>query len=107
MKTDLTPEQWRSFISQVYVGFRGIPPSSREIEFHMANSNPLSFVNGFNEGYLWKTQNATIADLYKQITALEKQLAEKPADPSKPSGDLGELTGIVNEIRNKLNEVFK
>lgn len=43
-----------NFISRTYYMVAGRSPSQEEINFHMAKSNPESFINGFGDNPLWK-----------------------------------------------------
>ena len=73
MKTNLTSAQWRQFIEKVYLGFNSSKPKKSEVDFHMANSNPLSFVNGF-KSFKWQSLEKDVTSLKKDKTALQKQV---------------------------------
>lgn len=112
MKTDLTPAQWQEFITKVYKGFAGRTPSASEVSFHMKNSNPLSFVNGF-ASYKWQDDEKTIKSLSSQVAADEKTINtlqdQLKSGVTVPSGTdySKENNTILKSIQALLSKIFK
>lgn len=66
-----------NFISRTYWMVQGRLPSQDEINFHMANSNPESFINGFGDAALWLTQQGQLNQLQAKVNELNATLAHK------------------------------
>lgn len=77
-----------NFIRRTYLAVQGRNPSQGEVDFHMSNSNPESFINGFGENFLWRTMEA-------QRNALQ-------ADVNRLNTEKTALTQERNQLRNDL-----
>lgn len=80
-----------NFIRRTYLAVQGRNPSQGEVDFHMSNSNPESFINGFGENFLWRTMEA-------QRNALQ-------ADVNRLNTEKTALTQERNQLRNELASV--
>lgn len=66
-----------NFITRTYWLANGRNPNQDEINFHMANSNPESFVNGFGDFPLWRTQQDQLNNLQAKVNELNAALARQ------------------------------
>ena len=118
---DMTP----AFIRRVYYMVNNQEPSQTEVDFHMAKSNPESFINGFGDSPLWLTlsrerdalaaeRNRVIAERDEARTALESAGKALVASQSTIS-DLrdilsrkeGDIITLNAQIESKDTEIAK
>lgn len=94
-----------NFIIRTYVGFQGRQPTQDEINFHMANSNPESFVNGFGEAFLWRSQQDQLNQLQAKVNELNATLARK--DELEASEDVTEaaVQSELSAAKNRIGEL--
>ena len=118
-----------NFINRTYYMVQGRTPSQEEIDFHMAKSNPESFINGFGENALWKTRtverdqairekdealsqlsnaNETVKARDEEIKRLKKELSECGGGSIAPDASFTDKDRkTLNAVNDKLNAVFK
>jgi len=69
-----------NFIKRTYWLADGVEPSQADVDFHMAKSNPESFVNGFGDDPLWTIRTAERDQARKErdtLQAANNALTEK------------------------------
>jgi len=69
---DMTP----NFIRRTYYMIANASPTQAEVDFHMAKSNPESFVNGFGDNPLWKNIQSQV--ITKEV--IKEVIVEKPVE---------------------------
>lgn len=105
MKTNLTSAQWQQFIEKVYQGFNGSKPKSSEVNFHLKNSNPLSFVNGF-KSFKWQSLEKDVTSLKKDKTALQTQVKDLNTALKKAQAKLDEANyHVPEELHMKIDKL--
>jgi hypothetical protein len=89
----MTPE----FIIKTYEAVQGRTPTQGEIDFHMAKSNPTSFINGFGGTERWRALQSQIDQLVATNSSLSVQLSQATE----------QLTAIAKERDSLRSEVDK
>lgn len=92
-----------NFIKRTYYMVNNQTPSQQEVDFHMAKSNPESFINGFGDNPLWKvrTQERDQARTERDnLKAANNVLIEKnkqlQAQIDAGTGTNGDFTKVVS-----------
>lgn len=92
-----------NFIKRTYWLVDGVQPSQTDVDFHMAKSNPESFVNGFGDDPLWtirtqerdqaRTERDNLQVANNVLTEKNKQLQ---AQIDAGTGTGGDFTKVVS-----------
>ena len=98
-----------NFIRRTYYMVNDQTPTQAEVDFHMAKSNPESFMNGFGDNPLWKirtaerdaelaAKNAVVAEnvkIAKENTELKAQVKKLQDELANGGGESGEFTKVL------------
>lgn len=112
---DMTP----NFIRRTYYMVQGREPEQSEVDFHMANSTPESFINGFGDIPLWKTLAdkppvtiEKVVTVDRPVEVIKEVIKEVPVEKivtkEVPIGfDQLSIGDLLSEIYHKLFHIGK
>ena len=99
--SDMTP----NFIKRTYYMVANATPSQAEVDFHMAKSNPESFINGFGDSPLWKRLEAQRNSLIAERDNLQNKLSAEQVKYVALVTDLESINAQLNVANQKIAEL--
>jgi hypothetical protein len=95
----MTPQ----FIKETYFAAVGRYPEQADIDFHMAKSNPESFINGFSGEYLWKHLKAQVDTLVSQLKNITAERDSLMQNVNANAAKIAELNQEIISLNLQIN----